>query len=288
MNTLKISHNAGFFSCCSKRLEGIIWYFNKNKCLPNKVDSSGQFSFYKSNFSDDLTPLYFKENNIDITYKYSIDFYNKMQFMNYKKLDFSGLKPFIEKYFSPSEYISNIVSLYEKKYNIDYNNICVVYYRGNDKRIETNVGTYETFLLKAREIKTQNPNIKFLVQTDETEFLDTFSREFANTFFFEEIPSMNKKNSFTVIELPLNEREEHGVNFFSSVKVLSKCKYIITHSGNCGLWCVIYRGNYKNVYQWLNGSWDNDNVGIFIFWQKSKMYIKKMFKKNLYWSVIRS
>jgi hypothetical protein len=288
MKLLKIKHNAGFFSCCSKRLEGIVWFFNKNKCLPDKVDSKEQFSFYKSTPSDDVTSLYFKKNNIDITYKHDVDFNNDMQFLDYKGLDFNGLKPFIEKYFSPSENVEDIISIYEKKYAIDYNNTCVVYYRGNDKRIETNIATYETFILKAREVKKQNPTIKFLVQSDETEFLEAFLMEFPESIFFEEIPSMNKKESFTVVKLPLIERVEHGANFFGAVIVLSKCKYIITHSGNCGLWCVIYRGNYENVYQWLNDSWNNSNVSIFTIWQKNKKYIKSLFKKRSGWEVIKT
>ena len=40
---IKITHSCGFFSCCSVRLEMIINYTNKNKKLPDIVDSSEQF-----------------------------------------------------------------------------------------------------------------------------------------------------------------------------------------------------------------------------------------------------
>jgi len=38
-----------------------------------------------------------------------------------------GLLPFINKYFSPSETIINIQKEMEKKYNLDYDNICVLF-----------------------------------------------------------------------------------------------------------------------------------------------------------------
>lgn len=288
MNVLKITHNAGFFSCCSKRLEGIVWFFNKNKFLPDQVDSREQFSSYKSDPLYDLIPLYFKENDIKIEYKHSIDFYNDMQFLDYKGLDFDGLKPFVEKYFTPSEHVKGIVSFYEKKYSIDYSNTCAVFYRGNDKFTETSIATYESFISKAREVKKQNHGIKFLVQPDETEFLGTFLKEFTDSIFFEETPHMNKKNSCMFLELPRDERAEYGAKFFSAVIVLSKCKYIITHSGNGGLWCLLYRGNCKNIYQWLNNSWDHNSMSIATIWQKNKRYIKSIFKKHSDWLTIKS
>ena len=67
MSILKIKHNAGFFSCCSIRLIDIIHYFNENKTLPDEVDSSEQFSLYKLD-QNDITSLFFKENNSNIEY----------------------------------------------------------------------------------------------------------------------------------------------------------------------------------------------------------------------------
>ena len=59
--TLIIKHNdSGFFSCCSLRLNDIVDYFNNNKCLPETVNSSNQFTWYK--------PKEFR--NRDITYDY--------------------------------------------------------------------------------------------------------------------------------------------------------------------------------------------------------------------------
>ena len=69
---LKITHNAGFFSCCSIKLKKIIEYYNNNKKIPNKVDSSEQFKLYKPcSLKEDITYHFFKKNK-----KYEIK-YNK-------------------------------------------------------------------------------------------------------------------------------------------------------------------------------------------------------------------
>ena len=54
--SIKIIHNAGFFSCCSVKLHQIIKFFNTQKKLPDIVDSSAQFKWYKTqNKSNDIT-----------------------------------------------------------------------------------------------------------------------------------------------------------------------------------------------------------------------------------------
>jgi hypothetical protein len=288
MSILKITHNSGFFSCYSKRLEGIIWFLNTYKRLPDFVDSSEQFSLYKENVHTDLTPLYFDVNHVPIIHKHIIHFHNDMQFLDYRVLDFNGINSIIENYFLPSNHVINMVGLYEKKYSIDYNNTCAVFYRGNDKATETNIASHENFILKAIEIKEKNSSITFLVQSDETEFIELFLKEFPESIIIQEVPHMSKQNSSISHELPRGERAEFGVKFFAAVLVVSRCKHLITHSGNCGLWAVLYRGNSENVYQWLNNSWEHNPMSIFQLWRKSKMYFKKLFKKNIYWQVIES
>ena len=62
---LKITHNAGFFSCCTIRLLEIINYFNLNKELPLIVDSSVQFEVYKN---ENIDILYYMCRNLFLSY----------------------------------------------------------------------------------------------------------------------------------------------------------------------------------------------------------------------------
>ncbi len=290
MKILNITHNAGFFSCFSKRLEGIVWFFNTYKTVPDRIDSSEQFALFKANSSDDLTSFYFSNNDQNIKYVRGVHFHNDEQFLDYADLDFEGLKPFVEKYFSPNAHVREIVSKYEEKYAINPSATCAVFYRGNDKSTETIIAPYEAFIAQARKIQEQDPSVVFLVQTDETEFLEAFQIAFPGAVYFEEIPHMRKNISAMHDELPLEKRAEFGADFFAATLVLSKCKYLITHSGNGGLWSVLYRGHSENVYQWLAGSWQRSKLQRFLIRAKivSKKILKHLLNRGLNGSVIES
>ena len=65
--TITITHNSGFFSCCSVRLHDIVNFINENKCLPDCVDSSNSYLWYKLPDEGDITFDYF-ENYVDLSY----------------------------------------------------------------------------------------------------------------------------------------------------------------------------------------------------------------------------
>ena len=100
--SLIILHNAGFFSCCSVRLSKIISYYNNKKTLPKKVDSSSQFDWYKINIDKklDITFTYFEDYNKihnNIRYATPINFTHKTQYIEYSKLEYNKICPFINK-----------------------------------------------------------------------------------------------------------------------------------------------------------------------------------------------
>ena len=70
MNTLICKHNAGFFSCCSVKLNEIITYINVNKSIPEDIDCKNLMSLYNPYwlwnrpFFHDITSDFF-ENNED-------------------------------------------------------------------------------------------------------------------------------------------------------------------------------------------------------------------------------
>lgn len=254
MNKLTITHDHGFFSCCSVRLHEIINWFNTHCKLPDIVDSTQQFKWYKSIPADgrnDISCRFFKSNRNIIPYNGSINYCENDQYSRYETLDFYGLTPFIKKYFDPSrEVCENILNL-ENKYNINYDSTVAVFYRGNDKVIETVIAGYDIFFNKCQEILKQNPNVTFFVQTDEKEFLDKFMEIFPNSFHLEELPKINKDINMVMHKVVnIEDRPRFGINFLSATLMVSKCRYIVTHTGNCGIWSVLFRGNATNVYQY--------------------------------------
>ena len=254
------THNAGFFSCCSIRLDNIVRYINANSKFPESVDSSTQFNWYKknTNLSDDITYEYFEHyDNIQENNIYSENDYNgDSQWIVYSQLDYKKLTPIINKYFSPSTRILNIIEDIKTKYNLKYDNICVLFYRGNDKITETNLSNYDDYLIYANSVLEKDPNILFLIQSDETEFIEFMSAKFPNNSFYfnDEIRHMRRCIN-TVDRVMQNTNYEFSKYYLAITIIMSKCKYVICGSGNCSLWIMLYRGNCDNTYQHLHYSW---------------------------------
>lgn len=261
---IKITHNAGFFSCCSVKLTKIIEFINSNKRLPDNVDSSEQFRLYKKKerCNKDITFDYFGhyENVPDVNIIHPIDYNHNHQFKNYANLDYKCITPLIKKYFSPSTEINKIINNIEKKYNIVYANTLAVYYRGTDKFIETQIASFNHFYNKIIEIVNINKDINILIQTDSANFIDYINdKNLKNVVIIDE-----NKTSYT--NRGIHHEQSYNTNyqdmfyFLSTIIIISKCKYIICNSGNCSIWTMLYRGNCENVIQYLNGTWFNSEL----------------------------
>ena len=260
MTSLVIKHhNAGFFSCSSLRLHDIIYYFNTHQQLPDIVDSSIQYNWYKlENDNKDITFDYFDhyDHYTNIEYVKNIDFHYDFQFHEYSKINYMDLSPFMEKYFSPSMEVQQRMVDLEKKYDINYDNICVLFYRGNDKITETKLCDYTDYVIYAKEVFHKNPNIRFLIQSDETEFIETMTSIFPENSFYmrEEIRHIPKCKN-TVDRLMRDNIHVFSKLFLAITIIMSKCKYIICGTGNCSIWIMLYRGNADNVYQFCIDKW---------------------------------
>jgi len=250
--------NSGFFSCCSVRLHEIINYFNNYKKIPEEIDNSILFKFYKKDEIKDITFDYFenfkKFNNIE--YSKYVNYYEYYQYSKYSLLDYDSILPFIKKYFTPSTEIINLISLLEIKYKIDYDNICVLFYRGNDKNTETQICNYDEYIVYAEKIVNENPNIQFLIQSDETEFIEKMLSIFPNNSFYFKDEIRHMKKQLNTVDRIMRDRIDFFSKYYLAITfVMSKCKYIICGSGNCSIWIMFFRGNAANVFQNLHGQW---------------------------------
>lgn len=258
-NSVTTNHNAGFFSCCTIKLCDITTYIDRYKKLPELVDSSNQFALYKDiseKRGKDITYDYFEHyNNIDLSFKYSkaLKLHHSIQFANYQSINYESLKPIIKKYFSLSRQVKEELSLLEK--DIDLQKICVLLYRGNDKATETKLCRYEEFLLYANKILEKDGNVKFLLQSDESEFFGFFESHFPdNSFSFKDkIRHMPKRSSS--VDLELRNNYIYSKYYLAITYLMAKCKYIICQSGNTSLWVALYRGSSDGIFQFNNDSW---------------------------------
>lgn len=250
---LKVEHTGGFFSCCSVQLGKIIKFYNKYKSVPQVINTDEQFGWYRPG----TTETYFTTQNTQLSLpKKYVDYEHFYQYTDYTKLDYAGLAPFVKKYFSPSEEIQEIMRGLEAKYLLDYDNICVLFYRGNDKVTETPVPTYEDYVKRAAALLEREPKLRFLVQSDETEFIEAMESAFPGktVVFRDEIRHISK--SLTTVDMVFKDDNFKFSKFYVAITIImSKCRHIIFGSGNCSIWIALFRGNSRNVQQFLKTGW---------------------------------
>jgi hypothetical protein len=149
-----------------------------------------------------------------------------------------------------------MISKIENEYNIDYNNVCVLFYRGNDKVTETKLSGYDEYIEYTKQILSKNPRTQFLIQSDETEFIEYFTSLYPNnSFYFKNYIRHMKKTNDTVDKVFKDDNYLYSKYYLAITIIMSKCKYIICGSGNCSIWIMLFRGNSDGIYQNLNDKW---------------------------------
>jgi hypothetical protein len=258
---LKIVHGEGFFSCCSVILSDIVLHINQCGSLPIGVDSSNLFKMYKPNGEQrDITYDYFdhySKYSEPIECKGGIGYDWGWQFWYYSHLDFSKITPLIRKYFTPNPEIYNIIAKMEEKYGLvnNYENICVLFHRGNDKQRETQLCKYEDIIQKSIEILEKNPRVQFLLQSDETEFIEELGQLYPDHILFKDEIRHIRKCDNTVDKVMSELNYEFSKYFLAIVIIMSKCKHVVCGSGNISMWIAFFRGGIENFHQHFNGRW---------------------------------
>jgi hypothetical protein len=282
---LKTTHNAGFFSCCTDILRRLTKYNHDNKQLPI-LDSSEQWELYKDNGVDDVSIFWFdlvkSKTEGDITSEFfnrplnfdEFEFENfsticsypqvcdEDQYSPYNLINYDYTNKIIDTYFRPS---NKVVDLYEKlllKYNIDLNETISVLYRGNDKRLETNLPNYDEVLQKTLEVKTKFPNHKILVQSDEIDFCNYMKTNLPEVIIIDETKKIAKSDTAIQYTLPKGERVQTAVTFLSVMMIISNSSQVILNSGNVGLWVSLFRKKFNGVHQFLSKINSNNRIWI--------------------------
>lgn len=250
--SLVVTHDAGFFSCCSVKLQMIITYIHTHRCLPHIINGSKQFSLYKANPEEDVTYDFFDEFRSKEEISWCPSFSNNFQYKNYRTINFSGLQPVLSAYFTPSKDVLHHEALLFDKYKFDPENTIGVYYRGTDKIRETNIATFADFERKVEQIWTQKEDI--LLLTDSQQMADSFQKRFptAKMILENKLSSTNRGIHFE------NRPETNYADMmwlFASFLILSKSAHLVCTSGNCSLWIALYRGHNKNIHQNHNKRW---------------------------------
>lgn len=261
--------SSGFFADCSVRLHNIISFFNQNKRLPKKVDTTEMFNRYKpdSRRGKDIVNDFFQLITDDIEFIKKINYKHSDQYKTYDTLPISSVQPFIKKYFQPNNKIKKIAKQIEGEYkllDVGFDRTCTVLHRATDKAKETKIPTVTDIRRQVDKIIDINPDIILLLQSDCAPFLEEMKKAYSDRYIcFDNYirtvdPSAGGRGWASVdlqpsrsAEITLGERNNINIQrFLAIISILSRSEYIISETGNCGAWLSFYRGHTNNMIQY--------------------------------------
>lgn len=257
--TLVIAHDAGFFSCCTIRLRKILQYYNHFGRLPH-VNSSMQWSKYKDR-ERDVTLEYFMPARPFKLLNHNLQFTTDTredQFSDYRNINYKDLQSIILSYFCPSHQVIKKYHSLVDAYAIDPSNTIGILYRGNDKRKETSIPSYDSIMDQVAKTIEYNPGCQLLLQTDEIEFFNHFMEKYPNAKHFNEAIMVNHDQESVQNHIDRRNSVNCAVDFLSILLIISTCKTVILNSSNVSMWLCLYRNNADNIHQYLNDEWLND------------------------------
>lgn len=259
-----IRHNSGFFSNCSVSLHAIIHHFNNRQQLPTSVDFSRTFR----NFAEPGASLanvyeeYFDPDpGLTFPFRELIDF-PLYSLFDYRKEQFDLVAPLMKKYFTPSAAALAKGSRLRARYRLQTDNLLTICYRGTDKFHDTTLGSYDTFLDRAAEILSREPDLRVLVQTDQSQFLDRACERLGRVMAFEELP---RTESNTVMHDIIDRgKVAWAQTFLGAIHLIADSRHLVLHTGNVARWICLYRGHTERVLQYYQpkgataGEWLGD------------------------------
>ena len=249
MNDLYCMWNCGFYSNQTQAFLSTLILLSHG-ILPDKIDYSMGFKRFKSDPERDIFPDFYRINpDQEVTPKNIIlPDENRKQFEIY---DFEYYNQVVKRFFNPSGVVTDRWQMLTEKYDIDPEKTVSVLYRGTDKGTEVRLASPEDYLDVVKQILDQTPANRVLVQTDQTQVLDYFKSELGNIVVsFSETPSTSGKDAMnTVMENEGKDTMDWMQWFDAALRCVAECAYVVNHTGNCGLWMNLYRGNVDNVFQ---------------------------------------
>lgn len=255
---MKVTHDAGFFSCSTVRLLAAIDHHNCCGGFP-RIDSSEQYGRYKDE-PGDVTPRFFRAPPADeptlgpVEPSRSPEQYDDpthLQFTDYHHIDYAGVGAFVERYFTVAGSVRRLEQQLTEAYAIDPATTIAVCFRGNDKHHELVLPTYDEMLTKLEEVRARHPGHRVLVQSDERDFC-LRARELDGVFLVGETIKIQDRDHSVADAVPVGNRTKAAQVFLAVMQIMRRCDRVITTSGNVGLWICLYRGSAAGVSQHLH------------------------------------
>ena len=246
----------GFFSTFTLMLTSIMVVYKTYNKTPDKIDGKNLLRKIKKNSDIDMYHHFFHiDNDINISYKISeipVPFSPDDQHTIYSDKYSKYYGEFFKKYFNVNENISTKINELTSKYNVNVDNTISVIYRDSDKW--TDMGGFNSisaggYFRKCKylfEMDGNRPNV--LIQSENNGVISVFGQVFPTTFF-NETALGNSSEIYPPIPINDDKKLEWSEYYIASLWIHSKCKYVITYTGNSSFFVYLNRGTTKNFTQ---------------------------------------
>jgi hypothetical protein len=250
-DTYFLTYNAGLLSCSTVTLSDITASGRK----VTKIKSNFGMSLYKkwllkNNWKSFFqTPVQTNSSQLasaeSESYPKDIhDWWGK----DYAAIPFKDVLEAVGLYFRLSPKVMKISDAFVEKYGINLEETIGVHYRGTDKQTEIETPSLTEFISQTRQFMQEMANPKILLLTDEPDVIVAFEAAFPKAVItINELAAPG--GAIGAHTRDSKQPEVQGQIFLAILFLVSKCKKVVTHTGNGALWEVLFRGSTEGLKQ---------------------------------------
>ena len=148
-------------------------------------------------------------------------------------------------------FTNELNNLYENliiKYNIDFDHSLAVCHRGTDKNTEIKIMSSDLWVANTSFIINEYNFSKIILITDQTQTKELFLKTFGERcIVFDEL--YTTYTSTVVFKFNDFDKDKWLKNISAILRILSKCKGLLNHTGNTATSLAIMRGNTNYMWQ---------------------------------------
>ena len=170
----------------------------------------------------------------------------------YTTLPLGILQTYADLYFRPHRRVIAFADQLLRLYGLDLSKTIVLLYRGTDKVIEVTPATPESYVAVARALMAREPGLTVLCQTDQAQARDAIVREEPQAVYFAELPVTGGSTAIHNLDVSAEfalSKSELSLRLLAMTWLVSRARYVVTHTGNLAAWVAIYRGRTDGLYQ---------------------------------------
>lgn len=245
----------GFFSTFTLMLTSLMVVYKKFNKVPEKIDGKFLLRKIKKDSNIDMYHYFFHiDESVEINFEEElpVPFSPDDQHTVYSEKYLQFYLPFFKRYFNVNKNIQDKIQILKEKYNIDEENTISVIYRDSDKWTDMGGFNYLCaggYFRKCREIiESEFIRPRVLIQSENTGVIRTFHEAF-NSIFFNETSLGNSSEIYPPIPINDDVKLEWSEFYIAALWILSKCKHVITYTGNSSFFVYLNRGTTKNFTQ---------------------------------------